>query len=183
MQIRVVVALLAASAAIACDRGSPAPQEPAGAQPPSSHAPASNQPPLDPDNIVSIASRSPDHTTLVAAIQAADYVTSVAASGPFTVFAPTNEAFQKLPPGTLDSLLEPANADALRKVLQYHVTTSAYTAASLRDGQVLGMANGAKTTVHRDADVVSINDARVLASIPASNGIVHVIDRVLVPPQ
>lgn len=144
---------------------------------------ASNVPPLDPNNIVSIASSSEDHTTLVAAIQAADYVTSVAASGPLTVFAPTNAAFDQLPPGTVEDLLEPENADRLRKVLQYHVTTSALSTASFRDGQTLGMANGAKTTIERVGDDVSINGAKVLASIPASNGIIHVIDRVLLPPD
>jgi len=143
----------------------------------------SNIPPLDATNIVSIASGSEDHTTLVAAIQAADYVTSVAASGPLTVFAPTNAAFEKLPAGTVEELLEPENGDALRRILQYHVTTSSLRAESFRDGQTLGMANGAKTTIHRVGDQVSINDARVVASIPASNGIVHVIDAVLLPPE
>jgi uncharacterized surface protein with fasciclin (FAS1) repeats len=89
----------------------------------------------------------------------------------------------KLPPGTVEKLLEPENGDALRKILQYHVTTSALRVESFRDGQTLGMANGAKTTIHREGDQVSINDARVVASIPASNGIVHVIDGVLLPPD
>jgi uncharacterized surface protein with fasciclin (FAS1) repeats len=139
-------------------------------------------PPLDATNIVSIASGSPDHTTLVAALKAADYVGAVAASGPLTVFAPTNAAFDALPPGTLDSLLQPANADQLREVLKYHVTTSALRAETFQDGQSLGMANGARATIARDGDAVSINGARIVASIPASNGIVHVIDAVLLPP-
>ena len=145
-------------------------------------APVSNIPPLDPTNIVSIASGSPDHTTLVAALKAADYVTSVAASGPLTVFAPTNAAFEALPPGALDDLLKPENADALRNVLKYHVTTSSLSAASLQNGQVLGMANGGKTTIAREGEALSINGAKVVASIPASNGMVHVIDAVLLPP-
>ncbi|HEY8122619.1 MAG TPA: fasciclin domain-containing protein [Myxococcota bacterium] len=145
-------------------------------------APVSNVPPLDATNIVSIASGSADHTTLVAALKAADYVTSVAGSGPLTVFAPTNAAFDALPTGTLDDLLKPENADALRNVLKYHVTTSALAAASLAEGRVLAMANGAKTEIHRDGDAISINGAHVIASIPASNGIVHVIDAVLLPP-
>jgi uncharacterized surface protein with fasciclin (FAS1) repeats len=142
----------------------------------------SNRPPLHPNNIVSIASNSPDHSTLVAALGAADYVTSVAASGPLTVFAPTNEAFKKLPPGTLDQLLEPENADDLREILKYHVTTSSLGAKSFRDGQMLGMANGAKTTLHVDGEQIQINDATIVASIPATNGTVHVIDTVLLPP-
>lgn len=142
----------------------------------------SNLPPLHPTNIVSIASGSEDHTTLVAALQAANYVTAVAASGPLTVFAPTNAAFDALPPGTVEGLLEPENADQLREILKYHVTTSSLGVASLRDGQSLGMANGAKATIHVQGDQVSINDANVIASIPASNGMVHVIDVVLLPP-
>lgn len=145
-------------------------------------APAGNIPPLDATNIVSIASGSPDHTTLVAAIEAADYVTAVAASGPLTVFAPTNAAFAKLPAGTVEDLVKPENADQLREILKYHVTTSALKVASLRDGQSLGMANGGKATIHVADGVVSINDAKVIASIPASNGIVHVVDTVLLPP-
>jgi uncharacterized surface protein with fasciclin (FAS1) repeats len=156
---------------------SPAPESASAAA-----APASNVPPMDATNIVSIASGSPDHTTLVAALKAADYVTSVAGSGPLTVFAPTNAAFDALPPGTLDDLVKPENVDRLRNILKYHVTTSGLTAASLFDGQVLGMANGAKAEVHKDGDAIAINGANVVASIPASNGVVHVIDAVLLPP-
>lgn len=164
---------------LACGRnGTGAPAAVAASAP----APASNVPPLDANNIVSIASASSDHTTLVAALKAADYVTSVAGSGPLTVFAPTNAAFEKLPPGTLDHLLEPASVDELRNILKYHVTTSALPAANLSDGQGLGMSNGAKATIHRSGDAVSINDAKIVASIPASNGMVHVIDAVLLPP-
>jgi uncharacterized surface protein with fasciclin (FAS1) repeats len=142
----------------------------------------SNVPPLDATNIVSIATSSPDHTTFVAALKAADYVTSAAASGPLTVFAPTDAAFAALPAGTLEHLLEPANADELREILKYHVTTSSLGAATLRDGQSLGMANGAPAKIAREGDRISINGATIVASIPASNGMVHVIDAVLLPP-
>jgi uncharacterized surface protein with fasciclin (FAS1) repeats len=118
----------------------------------------------------------------VAAIVAADYVTSVAASGPLTVFAPTNAAFEALPEGTVDSLLLPENADKLRKILQGHVTTSALSAASLQDGQVIGMVSGTKVTVRRDGDQLYVNDAKILSSTPADNGMLHVIDAVLLPP-
>jgi uncharacterized surface protein with fasciclin (FAS1) repeats len=144
---------------------------------------ASNIPPLDENNIVSIALRSDDHTTLVAAIKAADYVTSVAASGPLTVFAPTNEAFAKLPEGTVENLVKPENVNQLRQILQYHVTTSALDREWLKDGQKLAMANGKKTTIHVDGDTVKINDAIIVASVPASNGMLHVIDTVLLPPE
>jgi len=177
----VVIGAIAALGCEAREASAPAAATPAAAK--AAVEPVSNIPPLDPTNIVSIALGSKDHSTLVTAIQAADYVTSVAASGPLTVFAPTNAAFDALPPGTVQTLLEPQNADQLREILKYHVTTSALTTKSFRDGQTLGMANGAKTTIHVDGDKVTINGARVVASLPASNGIVHVIDAVLLPPD
>jgi uncharacterized surface protein with fasciclin (FAS1) repeats len=182
MRAFLAIGLLGVVCAFGCgpsDSTGPAGQAPAAAAP---AKPISNIPPLEPTNIVSIASGSADHTTLVAALKAADYVTSVAASGPLTVFAPTNKAFEALPPGTVEGLLEPASADQLREILKYHVTTSTLQASSFKDGQSLGMANGAKTTLHVDGDKVSINDATIIASIPASNGIIHVIDAVLLPP-
>ena len=142
-----------------------------------------NIPPMAPNNIVMIASNSKNHTTLVAAIKAADYVTSVAASGPLTVFAPTNAAFDKLPPGTVDDLVKPENVEKLREILQYHVTTSAQETSWFKDGQKLSMANGAKATLKVDGDKISINDANITNSVRASNGIVHVIDAVLLPPE
>lgn len=179
MRVLSAITALGVVFALGCGRADTSGQAPAS-------APAAkkigNIPPLDPTNIVSIASGSADHSTLVAALQAADYVTSVAASGPLTVFAPTNAAFEALPAGTVDSLLEPSNVDKLRNVLKYHVTTSALAASSFKDGQTLGMANGAKATLHVNGDKVSINGAVIVASIPASNGIVHVIDAVLLPP-
>ncbi|MFY9341730.1 MAG: fasciclin domain-containing protein [Planctomycetota bacterium] len=139
-------------------------------------------PPLDPDNIVSIAVGSKDHTTLVAALQAADYVKSVANPGPLTVFAPTNAAFDLLPPGTVATLVKPEKQADLREILKYHVAAAVYEQAALKDGMVLGMANGKKVTFRKADGKLKINDATVLASIRASNGIVHVIDRVLLPP-
>jgi uncharacterized surface protein with fasciclin (FAS1) repeats len=133
-------------------------------------------------NIVQIAVGSSDHTTLVAGLKAADLVESMANAGPFTVFAPTNAAFDALPAGALDDLLKPENKSALRGVLQHHVTLSTFTTENLEDGQTLGMANGGSVTVSKSADgVVSVNGARILASVPASNGIVHVVDAVILP--
>jgi uncharacterized surface protein with fasciclin (FAS1) repeats len=144
--------------------------------------PASNLPPLDPKNIVSIASNSPDHTTLVAALKAADYVPSVANAGPLTVFAPTNAAFDKLPKGTVEELLKPEKQADLKEILKYHVTTSVYETKDMKDGETLSMANGGKVTLHVKDGKAMVNDANIVASIPASNGIVHVIDGVLTPP-
>ncbi len=157
------------------EQAAPAP-EPAPA------TPVASTPPLDPTNIVSIAMGSKVHTTLVAALKAADYVTAIANPGPLTVFAPTDAAFAKLPAGTVESLVKPENQDKLRDILKFHVTTSVYTTDKLTDGMELGMANGAKATIHVKDGKVTINDANVIASVRASNGVVHVIDAVLLPP-
>ncbi len=143
----------------------------------------SNIPPLAPDNIVSIALGSEDHTTLVVAIQAANYVTSVAASGPLTVFAPTNAAFDALPEGTVDGLLKPESADTLREILKYHVTTSSLGTDTFKDGQIISMANGAKVTMGVKDGKYTINGANIVASVKASNGMLHIIDGVLLPPE
>jgi uncharacterized surface protein with fasciclin (FAS1) repeats len=141
-------------------------------------------PPLDPNNIVSIAIGSKDHTTLVTALQAADYVRSVANPGPLTVFAPTNAAFGKLPAGTVEGLVKPEKQTDLRDILKYHVAAAVYDEAALKalDGKQLGMANGKKVAVTVKDGKMRINDAVIIASIRASNGIVHVVDGVLLPP-
>jgi uncharacterized surface protein with fasciclin (FAS1) repeats len=140
------------------------------------------KPPVDPNNIVSIAVASADHKTLVAALQAADYVTSVANPGPLTVFAPTDAAFGKLPAGTVEMLVKPENVDKLRGILKYHVTTSSYMPDKLTDGMDLGMADGGHATITSKDGKLMINDATIVASVRASNGVVHVIDGVLTPP-
>ncbi len=145
-------------------------------------APATvTHPPVDPTNIVSIAGGSKDHTTLVAALTSADYMDSLSNAGPFTVFAPTNAAFDKLPKGTVDSLLKPEKQVDLKQVLKHHVAVSTYQLKDFHDGQVLSMADGGKVTLHVKNGKVSIDDANVIASIPASNGIIHVVDGVLLP--
>lgn len=143
---------------------------------------AENKVPADPNNIVNVAGGSKDHTTLVTALKAADYIDSVSNPGPITVFAPTNAAFDKLPKGTVEGLLKPEKADDLRTILKYHVVPSTYTEKDLKEGMTLGMVNGGKTTVHVKDGKIMINDANVVASIKCSNGIIHVIDAVLLPP-
>jgi uncharacterized surface protein with fasciclin (FAS1) repeats len=182
VKITVIGGLLLGLLVFGCKKQETAPAEPT----PSEAAPvqeASNVPPLNENNIVSIAINSKDHTTLVAAIKAADYVTSVAASGPLTVFAPTNEAFAKLPEGTVENLVKPENVATLRNILQYHVTTSALQLDWFKDGQTVSMANGKRTTMNVKDGKVTINGANILATIPAENGIVYVIDTVLIPPE
>lgn len=133
-------------------------------------------------NIVQVAGASEDHTTLVAALKAANYIVSLQNPGPFTVFAPTNAAFAKLPQGTLDNLLKPDQQEALRNVLKYHVAVPTYKIADFKDGQVIGEANGGKVTMSVKDGVIKVNDATIVASIVTSNGTIHVIDTVLIPP-
>lgn len=132
-------------------------------------------------NIVKVATGSADHTTLVTALKAANLVDVLANPGPFTVFAPTNAAFDKLPPGTVDNLLKPDNKGQLKDILQHHVTTSALDVESFTDGQDLGMVTAGSEKITRKADGVYIGNAKIVASVRASNGWVHVIDGVLVP--
>lgn len=134
-------------------------------------------------DVVKIAVGSKDHTTLVAALKQADLVTSLSNAGPFTVFAPINEAFNKLPAGTVEGLMKDDKKEDLQNILQYHVTVSAIKAENFTDGQTLGMVNGDNVTVSvKDGKVTLNGTAHIIASIPASNGIVHVIDGVLLPP-
>ena len=134
-------------------------------------------------NVVQVAIGSPDHSTLVKAVQAADLVNALSNTGPFTVFAPTNAAFNKLPAGTVENLLKPENKEALADILQYHVSLGVYKAEALQDGQVLGQVNGDNLTVSVKNGKIMIGGATVVASVPAANGIVHVIDGVLLPPK
>ncbi len=132
-------------------------------------------------NVVKVAVGSKDHTTLVAALQAADLVNSLANVGPFTVFAPTNAAFDALPAGTVEGLLKPEKKADLANILKGHVTTSSLTEMMLSDGMTLGMANNSKITIHKTGDKIMVNDANVLGVVKASNGMVYVIDKVLLP--
>lgn len=134
-------------------------------------------------DIVDVAVGSKDHSTLVTAVKAADYVQSLRNPGPLTVFAPTNAAFDKLPKGTVEGLLKPEKQGDLQKLLQYHVTPAVYETKWLKDGQTLGQASGAKVKIAVGKDgKVTVNGANIVASVRASNGIVHVIDAVLLPP-
>ncbi len=135
-------------------------------------------------DVVKVAMASKDHTTLVAALKQADLVTSLSNAGPFTVFAPTNEAFNKLPAGTVDGLMKDDKKGDLQNILQYHVFMSALPPEALTDGRVLGMVNGDNVTVTvKDGKTMLNNSATVITSIPASNGIIYVIDGVLLPPS
>lgn len=133
-------------------------------------------------NIVENAAGSSDHTTLVAAVKAAGLAETLSGAGPFTVFAPTNEAFAKLPAGTVDNLLKPEMKKDLTNILTYHVVAGKLMAADLKDGQKLKTVEGGELTVSVKAGKVMINGANVtIADVVSSNGVTHVIDAVLMP--
>ena len=132
-------------------------------------------------DVVKIAVGSPDHTTLVAAIKAADLVNSLANAGPFTVFAPTNAAFDKLPKGTVEELLKPGNKEKLAGILQHHVAVPAYDSTSLTDGLELSMADGGRVKITKRGAETYVGDAKILGAVRGSNGIVYVVDGVVLP--
>ena len=135
-------------------------------------------------NVVQVAVGSKDHTTLVAAVKAASLVDALSNAGPFTVFAPTNAAFEKLPAGTVENLLKPDQKDALSNILEYHVYVGVIKTSSMRDGMSLNQVNGKNITLGVKDGAYTVNGkANIVASVPASNGIIHVIDEVLLPPQ
>ena len=132
--------------------------------------------------IVDIASATDGFGTVVAAIQAAGLTETLAGEGPFTVFAPTDEAFAALPAGLVDALLLPENKDVLTKILTYHVVPGTVMAADITDGDVATV-EGQNVTLST-ADGVTVNGAKVVqADIVADNGVIHVIDSVIVPPD
>lgn len=150
-------------------------------------APTSGQEAVQDDvsakDVVKTAAGSADHSTLVAAIKQAELVTALSNAGPFTVFAPTNAAFDKLPAGTVDGLMKDEKKSELQNILEYHVALAVYKTENMKDGQVIGQANGDNITLSvKDGKVMVNGTANIVTSIPASNGIIHVIDAVLLPP-
>ena len=133
-------------------------------------------------NIVENAMASSDHTRLVVAVNAADFIETLSGPGPFTVFAPTNAAFDMIPKATLDGLLKPEAKADLAKILTYHVVAGAVKAADLTDGQEITTVQGGKLKVSIKDGVVMINGAKVtIADAMSSNGVTHVIDAILMP--
>jgi uncharacterized surface protein with fasciclin (FAS1) repeats len=164
----------------ACGAAEQKSQESAGASPGPGQSAVKDD--VSNPNVVQIAIGSKDHSTLVAALKAAEYVDALTNVGPFTVFAPVNAGFDKLPAGTVDNLLKKENKKQLQDVLEYHVLLGVYRTESLRDGQNVGTAQGKSVSFSVDGDgKVKVNGNPILASIPASNGIIHVIDGVLLP--
>jgi uncharacterized surface protein with fasciclin (FAS1) repeats len=137
----------------------------------------------EPGTIVEVASANEDFETLVAAVTAAGLAETLSGEGPFTVFAPTDDAFDALPEGVLDALLLPENKDALTSILTYHVLADEVMAAEVTAGDVATV-EGSTIAITTDDNQVMLNDAAtvVAVDVPASNGVIHVIDAVIVPP-
>jgi uncharacterized surface protein with fasciclin (FAS1) repeats len=145
-------------------------------------ADTTNKIPAAPATVVDIAMSSADHTTLVAAVKAAGLVETLSGAGPFTVFAPTNAAFDKLPKGTVENLLKPEKKADLASILTYHVVAGNFKAADLKDGQMVKTVNGKELKVTIKDGKVMIDGAVVTAAdLSAGNGTVHVIDGVVLP--
>jgi len=145
-------------------------------------------------NIIQNAVNSKDHTTLVAAVKAGGLVDTLSGTGPFTVFAPTNEAFAALPAGTVDTLLKPENKAALVKILTYHVVAGRLTAQDLAAKAAAGngkaqlkTVQGEELTVSKDGERWAVTDAKgnvahvTIGDVIQSNGVIHVVDKVLMP--
>lgn len=153
-------------------------------QPPTAQGQASVVDHSSEQNILNVALGSDDHTTLVAAVQAAQLENVLVNAGPLTVFAPTNAAFDALPDGTVEELLKPENKAKLQHIIKYHAAPGAYTGANIKGVMGIGQATGEKVQVEiNEAGETLVNGAKVLATVKASNGYVHVIDKVLLPPK
>lgn len=181
LQILPTFLVVAAIAFSACGAGS---TESASAPETSEAADAVGQSGVKDDvsqkDVVKVAAGSADHTTLVTAVTKAELVDVLSNAGPFTVFAPTNAAFNALPAGTVDDLLKAENKEKLQDILQYHVAVAVYKEDMLSDGQTISMANGGSIRISKKDGKIMINDkATVLGAVPASNGLVYVIDQVL----
>lgn len=132
-------------------------------------------------NIVQVAVASAQHKTLVAALQAAEYIDALSNTGPFTVFAPSDEAFAKLPAGTVEDLVKPENREKLRDILEYHVYVGVIRENMIRNGMNLNQVNGSNVVLGKAGEKITVNGANVSAVVPTTNGIIYVLDQVLLP--
>lgn len=134
-------------------------------------------------NILDVAKASKDHSTLATAVVAAGLQDVLTNAGPLTVFAPTNAAFEKLPEGTVESLLKPENKSTLANIITFHAAPGSYGANNIKGVMGIGQATGDKVKVTEKDGSTYVNGAKVLGTVKASNGFVHVIDQVLLPPE
>ena len=182
-KIKIPLALALCFSLTACNNENPN-QQPAAASTQTSKGQSDVMDDVSQKNIVQVAVASKDHSTLVKAVQAADLVNALSNAGPFTVFAPTNAAFDKLPAGTIEGLLKPEKKDDLTDILQYHVSVGVFTEDQLQDGKTIGQVNGGNITISKKDGKTIVNGvANIVGSVQASNGIIYVIDAVLTPPK
>jgi uncharacterized surface protein with fasciclin (FAS1) repeats len=132
-------------------------------------------------NIVQVASGSKDHSTLVTAVKAAGLVDALSNAGPFTVFAPTNAAFDKLPAGTVEGLLKPEKKGDLENILGFHTYVGNLKTEYMQDGQEFDMVYGGKVKITKQGEKTFVNGSEIVATIATSNGLIHVINDVLLP--
>lgn len=189
----IVLAILAVAG---CAKEAPPPAAPAEAAPAAAApaaAPASAEPskPAAPEaprpdlggTVAGIAAGSKDHTTLVAALTAGDLVGVLASpGGAYTVFAPVNDAFTKLPPGTVETLLKPENKAELQRILKHHAGVPVKQLKDLHEGDTLAMADGSSVTFHVKDGKYQVDGANIIGTVQASNGVIHVVDAVVLPP-
>jgi uncharacterized surface protein with fasciclin (FAS1) repeats len=134
-------------------------------------------------NILQVAIGSPDHTTLVVAVQAAELEDVLSNNGPLTVFAPVNSAFEALPEGTVETLLKPENKAVLARIIKFHAAPGTYTGDGLKDGSQLFMASGHYVPVTNVDGKITVNGSEILGTVVAANGVVHVVGDVFLPPD
>lgn len=134
------------------------------------------------NSVLRIAIQSEAHSTLVAAVQAAGLEDVLVNAGPLTVFAPTNDAFAQLPDGTVDELLLPENKEKLATIIKFHAAPGKYVDKLFKDGMNLFMATGHYVKVEKEGETIRVGGANILGTVEASNGVVHVVDKVLLPP-
>ena len=132
-------------------------------------------------NIVQTAIASADHKTLVAALKAASYVDALSNAGPFTVFTPTDAAFAKLPEGTVENLVKPEKKPQLQDILEYHVYVGVIRESMIQNDMTLNQVNGKNIKLTKNGERIQVNGANIIATVPTSNGIIYVIDAVLLP--
>jgi uncharacterized surface protein with fasciclin (FAS1) repeats len=178
---RIAVLLSLSLLAAACQPGSQ--RSDTSDASPSTHGQAGVIDEVSDPNILQVALSSPDHTTLVAAVKAAELENVLVNAGPLTVFAPTNAAFEKLPAGTVQDLLKPENKQKLASIITFHASPGTYEGAGLRNGMQLYQATGHYIPVEVNDEGTFVNGAKILATIDATNGVVHVVDEVFLPPS
>lgn len=176
-----ILILLTVFALTACTQQAGTESTTAGIEP--SKGQSAVQDDLSNPNILQVAISSADHSTLVAGVQAASLEDVLSNAGPLTVFAPNNAAFDKLPEGTLETLLKEENLPTLARIIKGHASPGSFTKEQMRDGQQMYMATGRYIKVEKQGDDVYVDGAKILGTVKASNGIVHVVDKVILEPE